>query len=270
MIYRLNISFTDNKKIYSQNGEDGIIDFVFKEIGLTNKFCVEFGVGNGFESNTAYLRENGWNGLWMDYGSEKPKTVNLIRKLLSYKFHMMKKYMQYRKKQKSIKIRRHKFSFYSEIKKENVTAENIEYLFEKYGVPKEFDLLSIDIDYNDYWVWKAIINYNPRVVIIEYNASVPYTESRVVPYDPSHVWDGTDYFGASLLALKKLGESKGYTLIGTDNSGVNAFFVKSDIIKDIIIPIEDMRWLYHIPLYGENINGHYLGHPKSDKIMNLI
>ena len=92
----------------------------------------------------------------------------------------------------------------------------------------------------------------------------------MVKYDPDYKWDGTDYFGASLLALKNLGESKGYTLIGTDNIGVNAFFVKSNIIKDIIIPIEDIRWLYHIPLYGEKINGHYLGHPKSDKIMNLI
>src|SRR5436190_5930337 len=117
------------------------------------------------------------------------------------------------------------------VKKEFITAENINDLFAKYNVPHEFDLLSIDIDTNDYWVWSAIKNYSPRVVVMEYNSSIPWTESKSTSYDPTARWDGTDYFGASLLALKNLGDSKGYTLITCDSGGVNAFFVRNDLVK---------------------------------------
>ena len=102
----------------------------------------------------------------------------------------------------------------SNIKKEKVDASNINFLLAKYSVPREFDLLSIDIDSNDYYVWKALEGYSPRIVVIEYNASFPPTESKTIKYDPNFVWDGTNYYGASLLALKKLGQSKGYILIG--------------------------------------------------------
>lgn len=120
------------------------------------------------------------------------------------------------------------------IKKEFITAENINQLLQKYRVPREFDLLSIDIDSNDYWVWKAIDNYSPRVVVIEYNSCIPPNESKTIKYDPNARWDGTDYFGASLLALAKLGKSKGYSLVYCESSGVNAFFVRNDLIKNYI------------------------------------
>ena len=156
-------------------------------------------------------------------------------------------------------------NFNLDIKSEKVTAENIQNLFKKYSVPKIFDLLSIDIDYNDYWVWKAIEDYVPRVVIIEFNSSIPPDESRVVPYDPDSKWDGTNYFGASLLALKNLGLEKGYTLVGCDNNGVNAFFCKSDLISEF--KIKDFHDLYRPPQYGEIINGAHIGHPPSNKKM---
>jgi hypothetical protein len=260
------------RKIYSQNGEDGIIEFIFSKIGSTNKFSVEFGVGNGFESNTTYLLEKkGWKGLMMDYGSdEKIKTENLIKKGLSYRKFGIKYCLQ-----KSIKflkktMARYKRSryFQYDIKKEKVTAENIEKLFQKYNVPKNFDLLSIDIDFNDYWVWKAITNYHPNVVVIEYNSSLPPTESRVVQYDPEAVWDGTNYFGASLLALQNLGHTKGYTLLGCDSNGVNAFFCKNEIINGI--KINGIQYLYKPPKYGKMVNGIYTGHPPSDKKMIKI
>lgn len=120
------------QKIYSQNGEDGIIKIIFHKIGTINKFCVEFGVGDGRECNTRFLIEKeGWNYLHMDGNNYN--------------------------------------NAYTLIKKEFITTENINSLFRKYNIPKEFDLLSIDIDYNTYWVWKALKGYNPRVVVIEYN-----------------------------------------------------------------------------------------------------
>ena len=87
--------------------------------------------------------------------------------------------------------------------------------------------MSLDIDYNTYWVWKAISGYHPRVIVIEYNSSIPPTESKTVKYIPNVIWDGkTNYFGASLLALDSLGKSKGYTLVGCDSKGINAFFIR--------------------------------------------
>ena len=204
------------KSIYSQNGEDGIIEYIFYKIKTTNKFYVEFGVEDGAESNTRYLRlRKDWKGLLMD-GKNKNKQINLRR--------------------------------------EFITAENIEKLFKKYNVPKNIDLLSIDIDFNDYYVWKAIKKYNPRLVIIEYNSSISPPESKVVKYNSKRTWDGTNYFGASLLALKKLGESKGYSLICCDNTGTNAFFLKRNLFK--YFQARDYLKIFKKPNYGKNNKGH--------------
>lgn len=215
------------QKIYSQNGEDGILKIIFDKIGTNNKFCVEFGVQDGTECNTKYLIEmKCWDFLHMDCGDNLNPSI----------------------------------------KKETVTTENINFLFKKYIVPNEFDLLSIDIDFNDYWVWKAIDGYSPRVVVIEYNASIPPTESKTIKYDPNAQWDGTNYFGASLLALVKLGKKKGYTLIGCENNGVNAFFVRNDLIKNNFV-IKNVEEFYKPPRYGKKVNGKFIGHPPSDKLM---
>ncbi len=257
------------KKIYSQNGEDGIIEYIFSKIGTTNKFSAEFGVGDGFESNTVYLLEKkSWKGLMMDYGSDqKIQLSNIIKKAWSNRKLGLKNNVQ---KDlhffKKIINRKQRFqNFQLDIKHERVTAENIQHLFQKYNVPTVFDLLSIDIDYNDYWVWKSIVDYSPRVVIIEYNSSIIPTESRVVPYDSEFVWDGTNYFGASLLALKNLGSTKGYTLVGCDSVGVNAFFCKNELLKNF--DIKGIDELYRPPQYGEIINDVHIGHPLSNRKM---
>ncbi len=181
------------KKVYSQNGEDGIIKKIFETVGAKSRYFVEFGVQNGQECNTRYLREKfGWTGLMMDCDFQN-SVINL--------------------------------------QKERITAENINDLFHKYHVPYEFDLLSIDIDSNDFYVWKAITDFSPRVVVIEYNSSHSPSEDKIIMYDPNQVWDGTNYYGASLLALYKLARSKGYSLIYSDNLAVNAFFVRDDVLK---------------------------------------
>jgi hypothetical protein len=200
-------------KIYSQNGEDGLLQAIFQKIGVTNKFAVEFGVENGSECNTRYLVERkGWIALQMDPADHAPT---------------------------------------SQIKKEFITAENINEVFKKHNVPASFDLLSIDIDGNDYWVWKALDPfYTPRVVVMEYNGKFPPTESKTIPYDPDFRWDGSDYYGASLGALSKLAGAKGYTLIGCDREGVNAFFVHNRELDSHFVR-QDIHTLYRKPRFGK-------------------
>jgi hypothetical protein len=178
--------------VYSQNGEDGVLKRLSELIGTTNQYFVEFGTGaEGTQRNTRLLEENGWTGLLMDVCARAD---------------------------------------HPRIRKERVTAENINSLFAKHGVPEEFDLLSIDIDGNDYWVWKAIdARYRPRVLVMEYNAVVPPTEARTIQYDPNFMWSGTDYFGASLLALDRISKAKGYALVYCELRGINAFWVRSDL-----------------------------------------
>lgn len=202
------------RRIYSQNGEDGILQAIFKVIGTTNKFSVEFGVGDGHQCNTALLqRRRGWSGLMMDC-TDKPPIAKL------------------------------------KIQNEFITAENIESLFQKYKVPKKFDLLSIDIDGNDFWIWKAIKNYKPRVVVIEYNANFPPTEALTIPYDPKFRWQGSSHYGATLGALKKLGEEKGYTLVACDDSGTNSFFVEDYLVLGHFAP-KSIEQIYRTPKYKD-------------------
>lgn len=179
------------RKVYSQNGEDGVIDAIFQMIGTTNKYFVEFGVGGGGECNTRLLRENGWNGLWMD---GEPGDSGLV-------------------------------------KKEHITADNINHILDKYEVPHAFDLLSIDIDGQDYWVWKAI-ERSPRVVVIEYNGYLPVDSKLTVKKNNDFVWAHNDYYGAGLEAMRLLGIDKWYTLAYVDFNLVNMFFISNECLGD--------------------------------------
>jgi len=228
-LFARRIPFIERKE-YSQNGEDGIIKAIFTMIGITNKYFVEFGVEDGIECNTRYLsKHKGWKGILMDGGHDDP-SLNLHR--------------------------------------EFITAENIEELFRKYDVPKEFDLLSIDIDGNDYWVWKAITHFSPRVVIMEYNACIPYTPLVSIPYDPAFQWDKTDYYGASLSAFVQLGKDKGYTLVGTDPNGVNAFFVRDDQIQGNFL-LQSPDALYRPAAFKGKKGNKHPQDPKDRKWQNI-
>jgi hypothetical protein len=103
-----------------------------------------------------------------------------------------------------------------------VTAENINTIFSQTGFVGEIDTLCIDIDFNDYWVWKAIEVVTPRVVVIEYNCALRPPLSLVVPYEPTRVWNGGNYFGGSLEALARLGRAKGYRLVGCSGAALPA------------------------------------------------
>jgi hypothetical protein len=194
-------------KGFSQHGEDGIIEEIFNRIGSTNREFVEFGAGNGLENNSALLLVKGWSGLWMEGGKKNAGTIrskfaDLIR---DKRLRLLDEY---------------------------INAENIEELFRKGGVPAEFDFLSIDLDGNDYWIWKSINAYKPRVVCMEYNGVIPPSTRWIMKYNPAHIWSGSVYMSSSLKSLELLGAKKGYKLVGCDFSGVNAFFVREDLVGD--------------------------------------
>ena len=105
-------------------------------------------------------------------------------------------------------------------------------------MPTEPDVLSVDVDGNDYWIWQALRTYSPRIVVIEYNAQWPLLGRWVQPYDPERVWQGTDNYGASLGALRSLGEEKGYRFVHTELTGNNAFFVRADL--EAVLPAPEV------------------------------
>lgn len=216
------------RKIHSQNDEDGVLEHIFYVLGPSRGYFVEIGVGPprdgrdikegiGLECNCRLLSENGWSGLLLDAG-DYPASLGVTRAF--------------------------------------VTAENINQLLDENGVPDEIDLLSIDIDGNDYWVWKAL-RRKPRVVVVEYNASIPADESKTIVYDPAFNWAAggcTKYYGASLLALTRLGIERGYTLVYAN--GVNAFFVDTSFLPNA--DAFQYRYIYryadrHAPLRGDEV-----------------
>ena len=193
-------------RAFSQWGEDGIIQYLVREVGLKRDVFVEFGVETYLESNTRFLLCNdNWVGLVID-GSEE--NIQFIRNDPIYWRHNLKAECSF------------------------ITAENINDLISRNGIRGEIGLLSVDIDGNDYWVWKAIDVVNPVIVVAEYNARFGPTEAVTTPYDPKFVRSTAHhsfiYYGASLAALCALGKEKGYVLVGCNSAGNNAFFVRSD------------------------------------------
>jgi len=200
-------------KIYSQNDEDGIILYILKHIGIKTKKFIEIGIENGTECNTTNLLKNfDWTGLQIEGDKKLYKDSKIqLKKVL-------------REKIRNVRLVN---SF--------VTKKNINKIIKKNSV-KEVDLLSIDIDGNDFWIWEEINCIKPRLVVIEYNSFFGPKLSCTIPYNPKFIWDyekKRSYYGASLKALEKLGRKKKYTLVGVDKNGVNAFFVRNDLAKNI-------------------------------------
>jgi hypothetical protein len=193
------------KQVNSQNGEDGIIHEIFRRIGRTSDTFVEIGVGDGTENNTAFLLAQGWTGFCIDASDSFVANVDsrpdLNNGCLKWKVC-------------------------------SITKENIGDILENLGVPKEFDLLSVDIDQNTYYAWEGMSGFHPRVVVIEYNAALPPDVIWKVNYDPARIWNFTQNHGASLKALEQLGRAFGYSLVGCDFTGTNAFFVRNDCVSD--------------------------------------
>lgn len=192
--------------VFSQWGDDGIIQWLIQRLPGINQSFVEFGVETYTEANTRFLLiNNNWRGLVMD-GSQR--NIDAIRRdEISWKYDLQSA-----------------CAF--------VTAENINQLLLNHGFAGEVGILHIDIDGNDYWVWQAITVIDPAVVIVEYNSVFGRDRAITIPYDPKfNRWGlhGNLYYGASLGALCHLALSKGYDFIGSNTAGNNAFFVKASL-----------------------------------------
>jgi hypothetical protein len=200
---------------HSQNGEDGILWYIFSLIGATRRMCVELCAGNGIECNSANLIVNhGWLGLLCDGSAENIATGREF-----YANHP------------------NTWSLPPNLQQQWINAENVNQLIESNGFAGEIDLLSIDIDGIDYWLWKAIEVCSPRVVMLEINASWGCEASVTVPYDPAfearRIFDQgrlvAYYCGASLPAFVKLARAKGYRLVGSNSYDFNVVFMRNDV-----------------------------------------
>ncbi len=200
---------------YSQNLEDGIILYIFSLIDSSNKICVEMCAANGIQCNSANLIINhGWNGILFD-GDRK-----LIEEGTEF-------YSNHRSTS----------TFPPKLINAWITAENVNDVLLSNGASGEIDLLSLDLDGVDYWIWKAINCVSPRVVIVETQCIWGNEKSVTVPYSPDFTAQFVNgfgvYSGASLLAFIKLFSTKGYRLVGLEPFGFNAFFMRNDVGKDI-------------------------------------
>lgn len=195
-------------QVFSQNGEDGIISEIYKRIGADSRFFLEIGVGNGLENNTVFLLQQGWRGAWVE-GSQK--SVNFIKRHFQNEI------------KRGMLIARHAF----------VREDNIIKILSELDILVNVDLLSLDIDRNTYFILKPILSFlRPRVIVVEYNALYPPDIVWSVEYHPEKTWNRTSYSGASLSAYVALAGEHGYSLVGCDLCGVNAFFVRSDLLGD--------------------------------------
>jgi len=207
--------FGDSKSqdwsVFSQNNEDGRILDYFSKIGATNHIFVEVGSSGGQECNTANLSLNfGWSGLLIDGDKD---AIEQGRKFYRQELGQLAESVV--------------------MVNEFVTAENINKIIMENGIEGQIDLLSIDIDGNDYWIWEAIDAVDPRLVLVEYN-SIFGLRPVTIPYQASFQWKvgyHPYYYGASLTAFTNLANRKGYVLVGVE-SGLNAFYVKEYIARE--------------------------------------
>ncbi len=192
-------------QVFSQFGDDGIVDYLTTRIPCPNKTFIEFGVEDYRESNTRFLLINKyWSGLVID-GSQD--NIIKIKNEQFYNFYDVSAICSF------------------------ITKDNINGILSDSGFSDEVGILSIDIDGNDFWIWKAINSINPIIVICEYNSLFGFEKALTIQYDHQFV-RGTKYkfnfYGTSIKALCELAKEKGYSLVGSNSAGNNAYFIRND------------------------------------------
>lgn len=198
-------------KVFSQWGDDGIIQYLVNYLDIDNKTFIEFGVEDYLESNTRFLLiKDNWSGLIMD-GSES-HVSKIKNDEIYWKYDLIAK-----------------SSF--------ITAENINQLITEEDINGKIGLLHIDIDGNDYWIWKALKVVEPIIMIVEYNSIFGYERAITIPYKADFVTSVAHfsnlYFGSSILSLCDLAEERGYAFVGSNTAGNNAYFIKNEFLKNL-------------------------------------
>tara|TARA_B110000971_G_C19991556_1_gene492210 strand:- start:451 stop:1374 length:924 start_codon:yes stop_codon:yes gene_type:complete len=206
-------------RVFSQWGEDGIIDWVINKFPNIPKSFLEIGTQDYKESNTRFLLINkNWEGFLIE-GNDKE--VKKIKSQRIYWKHQLK------------------------VKNEFITKENINNVIKKLNVPKKLGLLSLDIDGVDYWILKKLSILEPSIVICEYNSLYGLNKSITVPYkkdfDRSKEHYSNLYYGASIKAFIDLMKTKKYFLLGTNTAGNNAFFMRNNFLKEVNKIIEEKK-----------------------------
>lgn len=199
-------------------GGDDIIQYLIRSVEIKNKTFIEFGVEDFFESNCRFLMtKDNWNGFVID-GSEKN-----IRRTRNAYFYW-----------------KYDLTAISSF----ITRDNINKLLAQSGFDQDLGILSIDLDGNDYYILEPINNFNPRILICEYNAVFGAKRKISIPYQPNFsrtiAHYSNLYWGASLGAVTYLANKKGYSLVGTNSAGNNAFYVRNDLLSDKLreLPVE--------------------------------
>ena len=206
-------------KIFSQFGDDGIIQFLIDKLEIDYEYqnFIEFGVEDYSEANTKFLLlNNNWSGLILDSSNENIE--NIKKNNFFWKFEL-------------------------EAIKSFITKENINSIITNSNINrKKIGILSIDIDGNDYWVWKEINVIDPLIVIVEYNSTFGFEKKISIPYNQdferSKAHHSNLYWGASIEALKFLAKQKGYKFLTTNSAGNNAYFIKENIFDKIKLDLK--------------------------------
>ena len=193
--------------LFSQNGEDGIIRYIFSQIGFESRHFVEFGFGAHQCNSLRLILYENFKGLMIDGSEEQCRIFNLTCKVKDiFDVHAANAF---------------------------INRDNLEHLIRSNNIPAEIDFLSIDVDGNDYWFWECLQYINPRVICIEYNSGIGSRYSWTIPYSKEFerfsAHPSGFFAGASIKALESLGEKKGYRLVGCDTTGTNAFFLRDDL-----------------------------------------
>lgn len=224
-------------RVYSQADEDGIIREIFRRIGGGGGTFLEIGAGNGLENNSLFLLNQGWRGAWIEGSARKAFAA---------------------KKKFAAAIAEGRLR----VEKHFVTAANINEAVAKLAPNGDVDLLSIDLDGNDYYILDAIRSISPRVIVAEYNPKFPADIVWVMKYNETHKWDSTDYFGASLKALELLLTSRGYSLVGCNIIGSNAFFVRLELATTPLFCSPFTAENHYEPARYYLLAAYHCGHPE--------
>lgn len=226
------------RQVFSEYGQDGFLSEIFHRLRIKQGTFVEVGV-HPMQSNTTYLLMVGWQGRWIDpiipQDTELPE--GLRRSIEGGRLH---------------------------ISRECATPGNLSSFIREKRKLSSVDLISVDIDYNTHHLWEPLCVLNPKVAVLEYNAHIPPSDDWSTPYDSQEQWQDDIIYGAGLKTLEKMGRKLGYSLVGCELSGTDAFFVRNDLLGDLFLPPYTAERHYEPPRFFLALaeSGHRRSFPK--------